>query len=334
MQITCDEGSAGVKNLGFNEGIPIRRGDGYLFSCYAKSSDIKSFTVALESIDGKVYDSAKIDIEGDKWHKYEAQFTASDTDNSSCLVIMASEKGTLCLDMVSLFPKKTFKGRKNGLRNDIAQLLYELKPKFMRFPGGCLVHEGALDSDTRDSMYRWKNTLGDVAQRPSRRNNWKYNQTFGLGYYEYFLFCEDIGAKAVPVLPAGYNPHNGQAAPLSQMQDWIDDALDLIEFANGGEDTVWGAKRAQLGHPEPFGLEYIAIGNEETGEAFFERYNLFHDAIRSKYPDIKIINTGGPFAVGEWYDRGWRSAREKGSDLVDEHYYTSPGMAARKLSPL
>ena len=142
--------------------------------------------------------------------------------------------------MISLFPKDTYKGRENGLRKDIAELLADLKPRFMRFPGGCLVHSGSLDPDDRISMYRWKNTIGDVAERPPRRNNWRYNQTLGLGFYEYFLFAEDIGAEPLPILPAGYDPHSRRVTPLDEMEPWIQDALDLIEFANGGPDTVWG----------------------------------------------------------------------------------------------
>jgi alpha-L-arabinofuranosidase len=210
------------------------------------------------------------------------------------------------------------------MREDIAEMLAALRPKFMRFPGGCLVHDGTLNADDRDSMYRWKNTIGPIEQRPPRRNNWRYNQTLGLGFYEYFLFCEDIGAKPIPVLPAGYDPHHKRIVPLDELQPWIDDALDLIEFANGDVTTRWGAVRAELGHPELFGLEYIAIGNEEVGEPFFERYAIFHRAIRERYPEIKIINTSGPFPAGGEYERGWRSARENGSDYVDEHYYVSP----------
>ncbi len=315
---------AGVMNTGYNSGIPIKAGRKYFFSCYALGDIGEPLTVALESSCGKVYDKTEIISDSQRWKKHEACLVPDGTDDSALLTITSESPGRICLDMVSLFPEKTFRLRKNGMRSDIAELLCELKPKFMRFPGGCLVHEGSLDPDARNSMYRWKNTLGDVAQRPSRRNNWNYNQTMGLGFYEYFLFCEDIGAKAVPVLPAGYNPHNREAAPISELGPWIDDALDLIEFANGNISTEWGAKRAELGHSEPFGLKYIAIGNEEQGEEYFERYDYFHDAIKAKYPEMKIINTGGPFAVGAEYERGWKSAKEKGSDFVDEHYYTSP----------
>lgn len=323
--VTAGDG-VGIMNLGFNSGIPVKEGETYLFSVYARRDDSfnEPVVVTIEGIDGTVHGKAEITVETSEWTKYEAKITAAATDFSSRLVIVTKGKGRLYLDMVSLFPEKTFRGRPNGMREDIAALIADMKPKFMRFPGGCLVHDGSLDPDDRDSMYRWKNTLGDVAQRPARRNNWSYNQTLGLGYYEYFLFCEDIGAKPIPILPAGYNPHRHQMVPIDELQPWIDEALDLIEFASGDPSTGWGAVRAELGHPEPFGLEYIGIGNEEVGEPFFERYAFIHKAIKEKYPHIKIINSSGPFAAGSEYDRGWKSARDNQSDLVDEHYYQSP----------
>ena len=316
----------GVMNLGYNTGIPLRMGENYKFSFYARrnSNFNEPVKITLESTEGVIYGETSILVNSSEWKKYEATITSDSTDFSSRIIITTKGKGKLYLDMVSLFPEKTFKKRTNGMREDIAQLLAEMKPKFMRFPGGCLIHDGALDPDARDSMYRWKNTIGDVAERPSRRNNWSYNQTLGLGYYEYFQLCEDIGAEPIPVLPGGYDPHHQRLVPIEELQPWIDDALDLIEFANGDISTIWGGKRAELGHPEPFNLKYIGIGNEEVGEPFFERYPYFHKAIKEKYPDIKIINSSGPFAAGSEYERGWKSAKENKSDLVDEHYYQSP----------
>lgn len=317
---------SGIMNAGYNTGIPIIKGHIYNFSFYAKQASSLEQTVhiTLESISGEIHAQEALAIHSSDWVKYEAALTAGATDYSGRLVIALHERGKLCIDMVSLFPEKTFKNRSNGMREDIAQLLADLKPKFMRFPGGCLVHDGSLDPDARNSMYRWKNTIGAVEKRPARRSNWGYNQTLGIGYYEYFIFCEDIGAKPIPILPAGYDPHHKRIVPIKDLQPWIDDALDLIEFANGDILTEWGAKRAELGHPEPFGLEYIGVGNEEVGEPFFERYAYFHKAIKAKHPDIKIINTSGPFAAGGEYERGWKSANENGSDLVDEHYYQTP----------
>ncbi|MDQ0877507.1 alpha-L-arabinofuranosidase [Paenibacillus sp. V4I3] len=326
IDIVSEGGGVGMMNLGFNSGIPAKQGETYLFSVYARrdASFDEPVVVTIEGTDGTVHGEATIVVQSSEWTQYAATITANATDTSSRLVIVTKGKGKLYLDMVSLFPEKTFRNRPNGMREDIAALLADLRPKFMRFPGGCLIHDGSLNPDDRDSMYRWKNTLGDIAQRPARRNNWSYNQTLGLGYYEYFLFCEDIGAKPIPILPGGYDPHHKRIVPIDELQPWIDDALDLIEFANGDPSTEWGAIRAQLGHPEPFGLEYVGIGNEEVGEPFFERYPYFHRAIKEKYPDIKIINSAGPFAAGSEYDRGWKSAKENKSDLVDEHYYQSP----------
>jgi len=316
----------GIMNLGFNTGLPLTRGENYKFSCYArKDTDFdESVKISLESTDGGIYADAIVSVTSDQWTKYEVTLTADANDYSGRLVITTKSKGKLYLDMVSLFPEKTFKNRTNGMREDISKLLADMKPKFMRFPGGCLVHDGSLDPDARDSMYRWKNTIGDIEQRPARRSNWGYNQTLGLGYYEYFLLCEDIGAKPLPVLPAGYDPHHQRMVPINELQPWIDDAFDLIEFARGNVSTIWGAKRAELGHPEPFGLEYIGVGNEEVGEPFFERYAYFHKAIKERYLDINIINSSGPFAAGGEYERGWKSAKENKSDLVDEHYYQTP----------
>lgn len=317
---------AGIMNLGYNTGIPVRKGETYKFSCYARKNTNfeESIRIELESTDGVMYGEASISVNSTEWTKYETTITANAADFSSRLVITTKQKGKLYLDMISLFPEKTFKNHTNGMRQDIAELIADMKPKFMRFPGGCLTHDGSIDENDRDSMYRWKNTIGDIERRPARRNNWRYNQSLGIGYYEYFVFCEDIGTKPLPVLPAGYNPHRKLAVPIDELKPWIDDALDLIEFANGDITTTWGAKRAELGHPKPFGLEYIAIGNEEVGQPFFDRYPYFHRAIKERYPDIKVINSSGPFAAGSEYDRGWNSAKENKSDLVDEHYYQSP----------
>lgn len=319
-----DNSEGGLLNLGYNSGFNFVKGEEYIFTCTAKSNEGTTVYVSLKSIEGTVYAEKEFTINSGTWQSYKLLLSPTDTDHCGRLTVTMRSAGKICLDNISLFPKNTYKNRENGLRRDIALLLEDLKPKFMRFPGGCLIHDGSLNSDDRDSMYRWKNTIGPLCDRPARRSNWAYNQSLGLGYYEYFLFCEDIGAKPLPVLPAAYNPHSGQGAPFDELGEWIDDTLDLIEFARGGEDTKWGAVRASLGHKEPFGLEYIAIGNEEVGDGFFERYPYFHKAIKEKYPDIKIINSAGPFAAGGEYDKGWKSAADNGSDIIDEHYYMSP----------
>lgn len=326
MRVTKAGSWAGVCNRGFHQGIPLDEKETYYFTCYAKKGTeggIEKLKASLMDEQGEVLAEESFFIE-EQWKKFEFLLKPEKTVQDGKILITAFGEGTVKIDFVSLFPKHTYKNRRNGLRKDLAEALEQLHPKFMRFPGGCLVHDGTLDAEDRGSQYRWKNTIGPLEERSARRNNWQYNQTLGLGYYEYFQFCEDIGAKPLPVLPGGYDPHHGRAAEGEVLQEYIQDALDLIEFANGAPDTRWGAVRAELGHKEPFHLEYIGIGNEEVGEAFFERFPLFLDAIRKKYPEIKIIGTSGPFAAGGEYERGWKSARENAVDLVDEHYYMAP----------
>ncbi len=323
MDVKTDGAEAGVRNEGYNSGIPLYKDKSYYLKICARAAEGTVVRAALVSVDGRIYDSAAFSLSED-WREYKAKLTSDTEDFSARLMLSMNRNGKACFDLVSLFPEDTYKSRKNGLRRDIAEYLEALKPKFVRFPGGCLIHDGSLNKDDRDANYRWKNSIGPLQKRAARRNNWRYNQTLGLGYYEYFLFCEDIGAEPLPVLPAGYNPHSKQGVPFDELGEWIDDALDLIEFANGDADTEWGSVRAELGHPGPFGLKYIAIGNEEVGQGFFDRYDFFHKAIRERYPEIKIINSAGPFNHGSEYDRGWTSAEKNGSDIIDEHYYMTP----------
>ncbi|MBQ8540951.1 MAG: alpha-L-arabinofuranosidase [Clostridia bacterium] len=326
LMVKCGEAECGVKNTGFNDGMNIVKGEKYKISFYGRRNTGFNKEVTLSLVDkenGAVVASESIKIESCDWEKYSTVLEAA-CDATCHLTVTTSGKSLVYLDEISLFPVNTYKMRENGLRRDLAELLCDLKPKFMRFPGGCLVHDGNLDPHARNALYRWKNTIGDVSERPARRSNWGYNQTLGLGYYEYFLFCEDIGAKPLPVLPAAYNPHHRDAVPFEEMKPWIDDALDLIEFANGSIDTPWGKIRAELGHSEPFNLEYLAIGNEEVGDDFFERYPYFHNAIKAKYPCIKLIGSSGPFPCGGEFEKGWKCARENKSEFVDEHYYVSP----------
>lgn len=313
-----------ICNTGYNTGFFVESGKGYDFSLYARGTEdgirIRMTVEEKESVCAEGF----FEISGTEWKKYELQIKATQTTTCGRLMLTFETGGTCDLDMISFFPQDTFLGKKGGLRKDIAQALQEMHPKFMRFPGGCLVHDGSLNDHDRNSMYRWKRTIGRVEERPSWRNNWGYNQSLGLGYFEYFCFCEEIGAEPVPILPGGFNPHKGVGVELEEIGEWVDDALDLIEFANGSSDSGWGKIRKDLGHEAPFYLKYIGIGNEEVGNGFFERYPYFHQAIRERYPDIKIINTAGPFASGESYDAGWHCAKKYGSDLVDEHYYSAP----------
>ena len=243
--------------------------------------------------------------------------------------------------MISLFPQKTFKGHKNGLRADLAQAIADIHPRFVRFPGGCLAH-----GDGVDNIYNWKETIGPLEARKSAPNIWRYHQTRGLGYFEYFQFCEDIGAEPLPVVAAGVpcqnsgiggpSHHstdiitsNGQQGgiPMEEMGQYIQDVLDLIEYANGdAKKTVWGRERAKAGHPEPFNLKYLGVGNEDMiSDIFEERFTMIYKAVKEKYPDIVVIGTTGPFSEGTDYEEGWALADKLGIPMVDEHNYNSPG---------
>lgn len=326
LEVLTEGEGAGIRNEGYAPGVPIEEGKEYLVTCYCRlRRGSGSFWVLLEDESGETcYASQEFFAVQGEWRKLEGRLKAGGTDHSARLAVLMKEPGELELDLVSLFPEDTFRKRRNGLRRDIAELLEALKPHFLRFPGGCLTHIGSLCAEDRNAMYRWKNTLGEVWDRPAKRNSWDYNQTLGLGFYEFFLFCEDIGAKPLPVISAGYDPHYLRAADLEHMQEWIDEALDLIEFANGGVETTWGAIRAEMGHPERFGLKYLGIGNEEVGEAFYPRYEKILKAVKEVYPDIEVINSAGPGSGGSEFIKGWDQARRTETSYVDEHFYQCP----------
>lgn len=326
------ESGVGIKNLGFDNMI-IKAGENYNFSLFTRqlSNTPISLTINLQAPDGKILAEIKITIDSKNWKQYSTSFTASENNDSTTLSILATTEGKLALDVVSLFPEKTFKNRPNGLRADLAQVLADMKPAFVRFPGGCLVHGDGLGN-----MYRWKNTIGPIEQRVEQRNIWGYHQTAGLGYYEYFQFCEDIGAKPLPVLPAAVSCQNSggtwriggtgqKALQMNEMDEYIQEVLDLIEWANGSATSTWGAKRAAAGHPASFNLEFVGIGNEDkiTPE-FQERFKIIYDAVKAKHPEITVIGTSGPFHSGEDYDKGWKFANDIDIPMVDEHYYTQP----------
>ncbi|UBU11091.1 alpha-L-arabinofuranosidase C-terminal domain-containing protein [Nonomuraea gerenzanensis] len=319
-------GTAGVVNAGFNRGLPLAAGERYDFSVWARRAEAGPLTVTVE--DGTtVLGKVTIRVRAGGWAKYRASFTASATTDAGRLVVQAPA-GRTDLDMVSLFPRDTFKG--HGMRTDLAELIAGLKPRFLRFPGGCVTNVGTYEpyaeTGDRRRIYQWKETIGPVEERPTNFNFWGYNQSYGIGYYEYFQFAEDLGAEALPVLSVGVNGC-GENRPLTdetKLARWVQDTLDLIEFANGPVTSPWGRKRAELGHPKPFGLEYIGLGNEEIYPEFFTNYPKFADAIRAEYPDIKIISNSGQTSQGAWFDRMWQFARDQRADLVDEHYYNNP----------
>lgn len=322
----------GIINSGF-DGITLNQGEHYSFSFFARllSEDPVDFLIQLQSTKGQSLAGGTLQVASQEWQKYEITLTSEISCDSAALLVLVQSKGKVALDMISLFPEKTFMGRKNGIRADLARVLADLEPRFMRFPGGCLVH-----GDGISNIYDWKNTVGPVEQRKAQRNIWNYQQGYGLGYFEFFQFCEDIGAMAVPVLPSGVSCQNSggthviggagqQAICMEDMDTYIQDVLDLIEWAKGPADSKWGSVRAAAGRVQPFQLEYIGIGNEEkiTPE-FEERFRMIQNAIRENYPEVKIIGTSGPFSDGADFERGWEISRDLGVDIVDEHYYKGP----------
>ncbi len=338
LEITSNGAGVGVRNTSYNEGVALEAGASYDFSVWARSATAQDLTITLENAAGsETYSTATVAVDGsDEWEKYGVTLTSSQTTNAGRLVVTGGAAGTLRLDMVSLFPLETWEGPVNGtsvLRKDLAQMVAELEPKFLRFPGGCVTNVGTfdtyLDSDGQDRRrtYQWKETIGPVEERPTNWNFWGYNQSYGIGYLEYFEFAEDLGATPLPVVSVGAN---GCGSRIPEMTDderidrWVQDTLDLIEFANGDVDTTWGAVRAELGHPEPFGLKYIGLGNEENTRTFEANFPRFRDAIEEKYPDVVIISNSGPDDTGARFDELWEFNREQGVEMVDEHYYNDP----------
>jgi alpha-N-arabinofuranosidase len=331
----------GIANNGFDQ-IPLEAGKTYEASFWAYQAfmgrkwgstaeeQLKPMpvTLRLEGADGVLLAEAKFEISGREWTRHAATLTPSRSDPKARFVLLAHEAGGVALDMVSLFPRDTFKGRANGLRRDLAQTIADLKPRFIRFPGGCLVHGSGVRH-----YYDWKDTVGPVEQRVAARNSWGYHQTMGLGYFEYFQFCEDIDAFPLPVVTAGVccqhagdSPGRGQEGlPMEEMPGYIEDVLDLIEWANGPSTSKWGAVRAAAGHPEPFGLKYLGVGNEDAiTPEFKERFAMINDVLKEKHPGIVVIGTSGPFPDGEDFELGWEFSRKLHLAIVDEHYYRSP----------
>ncbi|MGA0567587.1 alpha-L-arabinofuranosidase C-terminal domain-containing protein [Rathayibacter sp. KR2-224] len=314
---------ARLLNDGF-DGIPFTAGAGYRYRLIARAVDGRRHRVRISLLAGA---SVQVECEAGtfdaSWRSLEGELMAPATADGS-LGIALAEPGAIELRFVSLFPIDTFRGRRNGLRKDLAEAIEVLRPRFLRFPGGCLAHGYGLRN-----MYRWKSTIGPVEDREEQFNIWGYHQSMGLGYLEYFEFCEDIGAKPLPVVAAGVccqnSPGGQHAVPEAEMDAYIQDVLDLIEWANGGADSRWGSVRARDGHPEPFGLEYLGIGNEDAQTALFRnRFDRIAKAVRAAHPDIRIVGTSGPSPFGKDFDDGWAFARSQGIELVDEHMYPSP----------
>ena len=319
------------------DGIVVETGKKYDFSMYVLAGGQKQdFSIQLVGHDGTLLAKSKLKTRAGDWQQYSTVLTASASDNKARLVIVPLKAAHVGIDMVSLFPQETFMNRKNGLRRDLAQVIADLHPKFVRFPGGCMSHGQGLEN-----IYHWNHTVGPLQERKPDFNIWGYHQTRGLGFFEYFQFCEDIGAEPLPVLAAGVPCQNSAAnaegiggqqggIPMDQMPAYIDELCNLIEWANGDPATNrWARMRADAGHPEPFNLKYLGIGNEDIiGTVFEERYEMICRTIRQRYPDVKLCGTVGPFHhPSADYQEGWRFTREH-PDLqymTDEHYYESTG---------
>jgi alpha-L-arabinofuranosidase len=327
------EGTApfGISNEGFR-GVGVRQGEAYHFSAQIRGvTGSPVLLVQLYGADGALLDSSHLKNFTGDWKKHTATLHPGDTDAKARLALLVEGKGTVDLDRISLFPEKTWKNRAGGLRADMVQMLADLKPGFLRFPGGCIVEGSVLER-----RYQWINTIGPIADRKLLINRWNYEflhrptpdyfQSFGLGFFEFFQLCEDIGAEPLPILNCGMacQFNSGELVPLDRLDPFIQDALDLIEFANGPATSLWGAKRAALGHHEPFNLKMLGVGNEQWGEQYLERYGRFANALKEKYPEIMLVSDAGPSPADDRFHYLWPRLRELKADIVDEHCYANP----------
>jgi alpha-L-arabinofuranosidase len=323
--------SLGIANQGFR-GIGVRAGEPYDFSAQVRVREgTPALEVQLASADGKVLASTRFTGFSQEWKKYSSTLVPTATDPKASLILFLATKGALEMDVVSLFPRHTWKERPGGLRADMVQMLADLRPGFMRFPGGCIVEGSQLDR-----RYQWKRTLGPVEKRQLLINRWNYEfkhrpapdyfQSFGLGFFEFFQLCEDIGAQPLPILNCGMacQFNSGELVPLTELDSYIQDALDLVEFANGPATSVWGAKRAALGHPEPFQLKMLGVGNEQWGPQYLERYARFARALKQQHPDLLLVSSAGPSPADDRFNFLWPKLRELHADLIDEHCYALP----------
>jgi len=321
----------GVANEGFR-GMGVKADEAYHLALRLRSLlGTPTLRVALYSENGALLDLAELGALASGWERRSAVLRPSATDAKAKLYLLVVGAGSVDIDFVSLFPENTWKKRPGGLRADMVQALADLKPGFLRFPGGCIVEGSELDK-----RYQWKNTIGPVEERPLLINRWNYEflhrpapdyfQSFGLGFFEYFELCEDIGAAPMPIINCGMacQFNSGELVPLAELDPFIQDALDLIEFANGPADSEWGGKRAAMGHPAPFNLTMLGIGNEQWGPQYIERLMPFVAALRAKHPEIQLIASAGPEASDERFHYLWPKFRDLVVDIVDEHCYARP----------
>lgn len=327
-------------NEGFR-GMGIKKDLKYNLSLKASkgSGDISRIKIQFIDKNKTVLGETSITPTAKDWTNYTAQLTATATEAKAQIRITFEGTGVIDLDAISLFPEDTWKGRKNGMRADLVQLLYDLKPGFLRFPGGCIV-----EGKTLALRYQWKKSIGNVEDRETMINRWNtefahklapdYFQSFGLGFFEYFQLSEDIGASPLPILSCGMacQFNTGELVPMDQIDPYVQDALDLIEFANGDLTTDWGKVRADMGHPKPFNLKFIGVGNEQWGPDYIERFKVFQKAIKAKYPNITIVSGTGPFPDGDYFDYGMTELKKLNAEIVDEHYYKDPAWFRKNVT--
>jgi alpha-N-arabinofuranosidase len=330
LRVTAYVPGYGFRNNGFR-GIGVESGTEYRFSAYVRTGGPKAVRATITDASNHEIGSGTLTGFDGQWKRYETVIRANVSDQHAQFNLFLDEPGSIDLDMISLFPVDTFNHHPNGLRKDIAQLLADMHPGFIRFPGGCIVEGRRLVN-----RYRWKTTVGDIAERQTIVNRWNdefdhrptpdYFQSFGLGFYEYFQLAEDIGASPLPILNCGMacQFNSSETAQLSDTKEYIQDALDLIEFANGPATSPWGKLRAAMGHPAPFHLTMIGVGNEQWGPPYIERYKLFAAALKEKHPEINLVVAAGPAPSGDQFEYLWSNWRTLKADIVDEHYYMNP----------
>ncbi len=329
LRIHAYEPGYGLYNTGYR-GIGVESGAEFRFSAYVRTRGPKSIRATLTDGNHEIATGTLTGFNGE-WKRYETILRPTATTQHAQFNLFLDELGSVDIDMVSLFPVDTWNHRPNGLRKDLVQLLADMHPGFIRFPGGCIVEGRRLVN-----RYQWKNTVGDIEKRQTIVNRWNdefdhrptpdYFQSFGLGFYEYFQLAEDVGAVPLPILNCGMacQFNSGELAQIDDTKEYIQDALDLIEFANGPTTAPWGKLRAQMGHPAPFNLTMIGVGNEQWGKPYVDRYKLFSAALKEKHPEIKLVAAAGPSSSGDQFEYLWSNWREQKADLVDEHYYMAP----------
>ena len=329
---TNAEEKFGLENEGFR-GMGIKKGMKYHFSMLARNQTDHPMKIRVELVSGTgtVIGSAEVTPGAGDWKRYQVDFVATEGDAKAKMVLWFEGMGSVDLDMISLFPDDTWKNRPGGLRSDLVQLLADLKPGFLRFPGGCIVEGYELAT-----RYQWKKSVGKTEERKTMINRWNtefkhrptsdYYQSFGMGFFEYFQLAEDLGAEPLPILSCGMacQFNSAEVVPMDQLEPYIQDALDLIEFANGPVDSQWGKVRADMGHPAPFNLKMLGVGNEQWGAQYIERYEAFVRKIKEKYPTMTLVTGTGPSPDGKFFDFAASELKRLHAEIVDEHYYAPP----------